>query len=148
VETPDGLFRELVEAMGEAIVIADPDGCITYWNRAAEHMFGWPAPEAVGRSLDLIIPERFRERHWTGYRSVMDTGQTRYGHDLLRVPAVHRSGERISIAFTVCLLHRADGPPAGIAAVIRDETQRWAEEQTLRRRLAEIERPPQTSPST
>ena len=132
----------LVHAAGDAIVVADPDGVVRFWNPAAERIFGFGAAEAVGQSLDLIIPERFRARHWDGYREVMRTGVTRYGTDVLRVPAVRKDGRRISIAFTVALLKDAGGRVAGIAAILRDETTRWEEEQALRRRVAELERRP------
>jgi PAS domain S-box-containing protein len=133
-------FVALVHALGDAVIVADPEGRVRLWTPAAERIFGYPADEVVGRSLDLIIPERFRERHWTGYHEVMRTGVTRYGADVLRVPAVRKGGEPISIAFTVALLRDAAGHVSGIAAVVRDETARWAEEQGLRRRLAELER--------
>jgi len=130
----------LVRAAGDAIVLADPEGRIRLWNPAAERIFGWSAAEALGQSLDLIIPERFRARHWAGYREVMRTGETRYGTQVLRVPATRKDGQRISIAFTVALLTGPDGGVGGIAAMVRDETARWEEEQALRRRLAELEK--------
>jgi PAS domain S-box-containing protein len=126
-----------VRAAGDAIVAAGADGRILLWNPAAERIFGFTAEEALGRSLDLIIPERFRERHWAGYREVMRTGQTRYASDVLRVPALHKNGSLLSIAFTVALVSSADGPV--ITAIVRDETKRWNEERDLRRRLAELE---------
>jgi len=130
---------QLVAAVGDAIVVTDASGAITLWNPAAERMFGFSRSEAVGRSLDLIIPERLRHRHWEGFHKTMLTGQTRYGTDLLRVPAVDKTGRALSIAFTVALLHSADGKPAAIAAIIRDETSRFNEERSLRKRLAELE---------
>ena len=129
----------LVAAVGDAIVATDASGAITLWNPAAERMFGFPQGEALGKSLDLIIPERLRTRHWDGFHKTMLTGQTKYGTDLLRVPAVDKGGRALSIAFTVALLHSADGKPAAIAAVIRDETTRFNEERSLRKRLAELE---------
>lgn len=126
-----------VRAAGDAIIAAGPDGRIIFWNPAAERIFGFTPEEAVGRSLDLIIPERFRERHWEGYREVMRTGQTRYGSDVLRVPALHKNGNPLSIAFTVTLLRSAGGPT--ITAIVRDETKRWNEERELRRRVAALE---------
>jgi PAS domain S-box-containing protein len=129
----------LFSAAGDAIVLADPDGMIRLWNPAAERLFGFTPGEALGSSLDLIIPERFRPRHWAGYREVMRTGQTRYGADVLRVPGLRKDGKRISIAFTVALLRAPDGQVTGIAAIVRDETARWEEEQQMRRRLAELE---------
>lgn len=130
----------LIRAAGDAIIVADPEGVIRLWNPAATRIFGFAPDEAVGQSLDLIIPERFRARHWAGYREVMRTGQTRYGTDVLRVPATHKDGRRLSIAFTVALLTGAAGAVTGIAAMVRDETARWEEEQRLRKRLAELER--------
>jgi PAS domain S-box-containing protein len=102
-------------------------------------MFGFTAAEALGHSLDLIIPERWRQRHWEGYQRVMRTGQTRYGTEVLRVPALHKDGRTLSIAFTVALLQGGDGGIQAIAAIVRDETARWDEERALRQRLAELE---------
>jgi len=132
-------LSELVAAVGDAIVVTDAGGAITLWNPAAERMFGFPQAEALGKSLDLIIPERLRNRHWEGFHRTMLTGVTKYGTELLRVPAVDKGGRAMSIAFTVALLHSPDGKPAAIAAVIRDETTRFNEERGLRKRLAELE---------
>jgi PAS domain S-box-containing protein len=132
-------LKQLVEAIGDAIVISDAKGAITLWNPAAERMFGFTEEDALGQSLDLIIPERQRQRHWDGYQKTMDTGITRYGNDVLRVPAVHKDGHTLSIAFTVALLHTPDNKVAAIVAVIRDESSRFAEDRALRKRLAELE---------
>jgi PAS domain S-box-containing protein len=129
----------LVQAAGDAIIAADTDGKIRLWNPAAERMFGFTAQEALGHSLDLIIPERWRPRHWEGYQRVMRTGQSRYGAEVLRVPAQHKDGRALSIAFTVALLQAGDGEIQAIAAIVRDETARWEEERVLRRRLTELE---------
>ncbi|KQT46697.1 histidine kinase [Methylobacterium sp. Leaf456] len=129
----------LVEALGDAVVISDADGRIVTWNPAAERIFGFSEAEAMGEMLDLITPERHRRRHWDGYAKTMRTGQTRYGTTLLKVPALHKDGHTLSIAFTVSLLFGADGDVSGIVAVIRDETERFEEERRLRRRMAELE---------
>ena len=130
---------ELLRAAGDAIIAAGADGSIVFSNPAAERLFGYSEGEALGRSLDLIIPERLRQRHWDGYRQVMKTGVTRYGTDVLRVPAVHKDGRPLSIAFTVALLSTPDKQGRVIAAIIRDETTRWQEERALRQRLADLE---------
>jgi PAS domain S-box-containing protein len=130
---------QLVAAVGDAVVVTDAGGAITLWNPAAERIFGYRESEALGRSLDLIIPERLRGRHWEGFHKTMQTGHTRYGTDLLRVPAVDKAGRTMSIAFTVALLRSEDGKPAAIAAIIRDETSRFNEERSLRKRIAELE---------
>jgi PAS domain S-box-containing protein len=110
-----------------------------FWNDAAQRLFGWPAIEAIGQSLDLIVPERQRERHWAGYRRVMASGHTDYGDRLLEVPAQHRDGRRLSIAFTATLLRRrGERLPCGIAAVVRDDTERWEERRRLRDELATL----------
>lgn len=129
----------LVAALGDAVLVCDVTGVITAWNPACERMFGFSEVEALGRSLDIIIPERLRGRHWDGYHKTMASGITKYGTDVLRVPAVDKQGRKMSIAFTVAILHAPDGKVNAIASVIRDETSRFNDEQTLRKRLAELE---------
>jgi PAS domain S-box-containing protein len=132
-------LQQLVDVMGDAVIASDADGVITMWNPAAARIFGFTAAEALGQSLDLIIPERQRNRHWDGYHKTMQTGETRYATDVLRVPAVHKEGRRLSIAFTVALLYSVENKVTGIVAVVRDETTRFNEERSLRKRLAELE---------
>lgn len=132
-------FESFVQKAGDAIVAAGTDGSILLWNDAAARIFGYMEEEALGHSLDLIIPESLRARHWEGYRKVMATGQTRYGTEVLRVPAAHKDGQRLSIAFTVTLLYSPSGETQAIVAIIRDETSRWKEERELRQRIAELE---------
>lgn len=132
-------YAQLFNAIGDAVIISDAAGDITCWNPAATRMFGYTQAEAMGRTLDLIIPERLRGRHWEGYQKTMATGRTRYGNDVLRVPAVDKEGRALSIAFTVALLHSPQGELTGIVAVIRDETARFQEERGLRKRIAELE---------
>lgn len=132
-------LKQLVEAVGDAIVASDAGGAIVLWNPAAERMFGFTESEALGQSLDIIIPQRQQQRHWDGYHQTMATGKTRYGNDVLRVPAVHKDGHSLSIAFTVALLHTPDDKVSAIVAVIRDESSRFAEERNLKKRLTELE---------
>lgn len=132
-------LAQLLDAVADALVVSDKAGAIAFWNPAAERMFGYAPSEALGRSLDIIIPERQRQRHWDGYHETMRTGVTRYGTTLLRVPAIHKDGHSLSIAFTVALLLSETGEPTHVASVIRDETERWKEERDLRKRLAEAE---------
>src|SRR5688572_1657025 len=131
-ELSPSLFQRIVEEMPEAVIVSDRAGAIVYWNRAAEVMFGHSATEALGQSLDLIIPERFRARHWAGYRTVMSTGVTRYGDELLAVPAIRKDGRRISLEFSIALLRDDSGELAGAAAIIRDVTARWERERASR----------------
>lgn len=132
-------LNELVGAIGDAVIVSDAQGQVVMWNPAAARMFGYAEAEALGQSLDMIIPERLRKRHWEGYDKSMATGTTKYGNDLLRVPAIDKGGRSMSIAFTVAMLHGTDGKVSAIAAVIRDETVRFAEERALKKRVAELE---------
>lgn len=132
-------FEQIVAGSGDAIMVCDGAGAITLWNPACERIFGFTQAEALGRSLDLIIPERQRGRHWDGYHHTMATGITKYGADVLRVPALHKDGHTLSIAFTVSMLFDAGHEVTGIVAITRDETARFAEERALRKRLVELE---------
>ena len=132
-------FAELVHNMGDAVVISDAKGVITYWNPAAERIFGFSEAEALGSTLDLIIPERLRQRHNEGYEHSMQTGTTRYGDKLLTVPALHKSGKSLSIAFTVSMIFDANHQASAVAAVIRDDTERFAEQRVLKKRITELE---------
>ncbi len=141
-ELLDLLAKSLLATRSDAIVVADRDGIIRFWNPGAERIFGHSAEQAIGRSLDLIIPERLRERHWHGYRQTVATGQSRYGEgDLLSVPAQHRNGGTLSVEFTIVPLKDEEGAMVGMAAVLRDVTKRFAEMRELKRRLAELTKP-------
>jgi len=133
------LCRQIVETVGDAIIFADRDGIIRLWNQAAEGIFGYTEEEAIGQSLDLIIPERQRELHWKGYGKAMANGVTKYGSETLSTPAVRKDGERISIEFTINLVRDGDGKVLGPVAVVRDVTARWVREKDLRQRLAFLE---------
>ena len=132
-------LTELVAGAGDAIMGCDAQGAVTLWNHAAERIFGHTEAEALGQSLDMIIPGRQRQRHWDGYHKTMETGVTKYGADVLRVPALHKDGHTLSIAFTVSMLYTAEGKVSGIVAIVRDETKRFAEERELRKRVMELE---------
>ena len=132
-------LNQLVAGAGDAIMVCDAEGAIVLWNAASERIFGFTEAEALGKSLDLIIPQRQRQRHWDGYQKTMETGITKYGADLLRVPALHKDGHTLSIAFTVSMLFSEDRKVTGIVAIVRDETVRFAEERKLRARLVEVE---------
>ena len=129
----------LVASIGDAVIVSDASGAIVLWNGGAERIFGYTEDEALGRSLDIITPERLKKRHWDGYHRSMETGTTRYGNDLLRVPAVHKDGRAMSIAFTVAMLFDDDKKVTAVVAVIRDETARFNDDRALRKRLAELE---------
>jgi PAS domain S-box-containing protein len=133
------LAQAVVTEAAEAIVVADPTGDILLWNEGAERVFGHPASGAIGKNLDLIIPEKLRQRHAKGYEQTMATGYTQYGDKLLSVPAIHRDGHRLSIEFSVALLRDDAGRIVGISAIMRDVSERREAEKALRLKLAELE---------
>jgi len=132
-------FEQLVRGMGDAVVVSDAQGAIVVWNDAATRLFGFSEEEALGHPLDLIIPDRLRGRHNEGYAKTVTTGITRYGTSLLKVPALHKDGRQLSIAFTVALLTGPQDEVRGVAAIIRDDTARFNEDRAMRRRIAELE---------
>lgn len=133
------LCRAIVEESNDAVMFSDPEGIIRLWNRGAERMFGFSAAEAVGRSLDLIIPENLRQRHWDGYYRVMESGTSRYSTEMLTAPALTKDGTRISTEFSMALIRDAGGTMLGVAAVIRDVTARWQREREMKERIRELE---------
>ena len=125
----DEIVRQIVANAGDAILYSDREGVIRLWNAGAEAIFGYPAGEVIGRSLDVIIPEKLRGRHWDGYHRVMGGAPSRYSAgELLAVPALRKDGERISIEFSIVPITGADGSPSGVAAIVRDVTARWRKE--------------------
>ena len=131
------LPNALLSTRADAIVAADREGVIRFWNPGAERIFGHRAADAIGQSLDLIIPERLRQRHWAGYGRTMQTGESRYGDgDLLSVPARRNDGATVSIEFTIFPLKDEAGHMVGMAAIMRDVTERFEEMRSLKRKLS------------
>ena len=133
------LAVRIVEGAADAVLFTDREGIIRIWNSGAERMFGWSAAEAVGKSMDLIIPDRLRPRHWQNWDRVMETGVTRYATDVLAVPALRKDGAPLSIEFTIQLVRDASGRILGPAAVIRDVTARFQRDKELRAKVKELE---------
>jgi PAS domain S-box-containing protein len=137
VTLSDILAQAVLSARSDAIIAADRQGIIRFWNPGAERIFGFSEADALGQSLDIIIPERLRQRHWEGYDRAMATGQSRYGDsDILAVPAMQKDGTPLSIEFTVMMLRDRDNQIIGIAALLRDVTKRFEEVRALKRQLA------------
>jgi PAS domain S-box-containing protein len=132
----DSFLQQLLDEAPDAILAADLNGIIRYWNRGAEQIFGHAAATAVGQSLDLIIPENLRERHWEGYNRVMASGETKYKTGLLSSPGVKLDGSRVSLEFSMVLLRDENGAMEGCGTVMRDVTARWQREKELKARLA------------
>jgi PAS domain S-box-containing protein len=137
---PAELSQRLLEGSPDAVLVSDRDGVTRYWNEAATRLFGFTADEAVGHSMDLIVPERLRGRHWDGWKGVMASGVTKYGAgQLLAVPAVHKDGRALSVEFSIQLLRDGSGRIEWVAAVFRDVTERFQRDKALKLRLKELE---------
>jgi PAS domain S-box-containing protein len=133
----DQICRQVVTQAADAIIYADEQGLIRLWNAGAERIFGHPEAEALGQSLDIIIPENQRQRHWDGYGRTLATGVTRYGADsLLSVPAIRKDGSRVSVEFTILPFHGEGGKIVGMVAIMRDVTTRFEELKALRKLAA------------
>jgi PAS domain S-box-containing protein len=133
------IYQQIIENSQDAILFADRDGRIDLWNSGAEAIFGYKKEEAVGKSLDIIIPEKLRQRHWEGYQKVMKTGESRYGKELLKVPALRKDGTIISVEFTISLVRNLQNEIMGTAAIIRDVTERWKQEKELKQKIKLLE---------
>jgi PAS domain S-box-containing protein len=136
---PGDFTAQLVASCPDAVIYANTEGKIRFWNAAASRIFGFTEAEALGASLDMIIPERLRARHWQGYDEVMRGRGSRYGEgDVLAVPARRKDGHQISVEFTILPLRDEAGALLGIAAFLRDVTARFEEMRALRRELAAL----------
>jgi PAS domain S-box-containing protein len=133
------IYQQIIENSQDAILFADRDGIIDLWNSGAEEIFGYTKEEAQGKSLDLIVPEKLRQRHWEGYHTVMKTGKSRYGKELLKVPAIRKDGTSISVEFTIMLVRNLRNEIIGTAAIIRDVTERWKQERELKQKIKLLE---------
>lgn len=137
--TEEWLVSSIVAASSDAIMFSDREGIIRLWNSGAERMFGFSSAEALGQSLDLIIPDNLRVRHWDGYGRVMESGTSRYSTDLLSAPALRKDGTRISTEFSMVMVKDDAGKMLGVAAIIRDVTARWQREKELKERIKALE---------
>jgi PAS domain S-box-containing protein len=139
MEHVDLYLKQTVEKSQDAILIADREGIIRFWNAGAERILGYSAEDAIGQSLDLFISEKLRGWHWEGYHRVMVSGETKYKTGLLSSPGIRKDGSQVSLEFSMVLLNDADGSMQGCASIMRDVTERWLKEKELKQRLATCE---------
>ncbi|ACD96371.1 PAS domain-containing protein [Trichlorobacter lovleyi] len=139
MEQLETFLHQTLNESQDAILIADREGIIRYWNAGAERILGFTAAEAIGQSLDLFIPEKLRGRHWEGYHRVMASGETKYKTGLLSSPGIRKDGSQVSLEFSMVLLHDEQGTMQGCASIMRDVTERWLKEKELKKRLTECE---------
>ncbi len=135
----ESLARLLHEQAPDAIIFADRNGIIRAWNAAAAAIFGFSPGEAIGRDLDIIIPEGFRDAHWKGFERALAAGDTKYRGQSLPTRALHASGREFYVELTFAMIHDASGAVIGALAHARDITERFEHDRQQRRRLRELE---------
>ena len=133
------LMDRLHEQAPDGVIFAGTDGVIQEWNAAAEAMFGHTREEAVGQSLDLIIPEEFRKAHWAGYDRALGDGDTKYKGRALPTRSVRKDGSTFYVELSFAIVHDEAGTVLGALAHARDISERWANDREQRRRLRELE---------
>lgn len=136
--TPESLALPVLSSIPEAVIFCDLEGTIQYWNTGAEKVFGWPASEAVGSNLDLIIPERMRKAHWDGFDQAIARGGVKPGRTSMVTRSLHKTQEFIYVDMSFEMVKDASGQLIGALAVARDCTARFTEEKALRKQLADL----------
>ncbi len=136
--TLESTAAHILRCMPEALVFCDLEGVIRVWSGGAEKVFGWTAAEAVGQSLDLIIPERMRKAHWDGFNQALARGGVKPGRTSMITRSLHKSVEFIYVDMSFEMVRDASGQMLGSLAVARDATQRFNDEKALRKQLAEL----------
>lgn len=133
------LFRAIAEEASDAIIFVDAKGVVRFWNESAKAVFGYSADEALGRSLDLIIPERLRQAHWDAFQRAIEMGQTSLGRQALATRAVDKDGNKLYVELSFAVVKDMAGKVAGALGIARDVTSRYVSEVALRKRLSALE---------
>ncbi len=130
------LSESILQSIHEAIVYADLKGIIQYWNGGSETVFGFSAEEALGQSLDIIIPEKMRKAHWDGYEKAIARGDTVSGKGSRITRALHKTGQTLYVDMSFAMVRDQSGQLVGSLAVARDATERYLDERKLRQQVA------------
>jgi PAS domain S-box-containing protein len=136
--TAETTYQNILECMSEALIFADQDGIIQIWNPGAEFIFGYTSDEAVGQSIDLIIPEHLRKAHWDGFNRAVSRGTTAYGRRSVITRSLHKSGQQLYVDMSFAVVNNHAGKTIGATAIARNTTERYLEEKKLRRQIAEL----------
>ncbi len=119
------VFRAIVQQAPDAVIYADCDGAIRIWNSAAEAIFAYAATEIVGKSLDVIIPERLRSSHWAGFNNAIEAGVLRHAGRVLTTRSVHKDGSKLYVDLSFSLVKDRTGVVIGALAIGRNATERY-----------------------
>jgi len=132
------LYQAIIEQTADAFIFSDPEGRIQLWNHGAEVIFGFLAQDAMGQSLDIIIPEHLRSAHWVGFHKAIASGQMSLGDQVMTTRFLHKNGSKGYVDMRFSLIKDDTGQLMGVLATARDSTARYLAERTLRARLAEL----------
>lgn len=133
------LFEGIVAHIPDAVIFADREGLIRVWNRGAQALFGFAAEEVLGRSLDVIVPERLRTAHWRGFQAALDARHTKHGNQVRTTRSIHKDGRTLYVELSFGLVSDAAGKVAGSVAVGRDCSERYQAEKARREQHAALE---------
>ena len=128
----DALAGDIVACMHEAVILADLKGVVVVWNHGAETLFGFTADEAIGQTVDLIIPEKMRKAHWDGFNKAVEHGDTLSAKGSRMTRALQKSGEPLYVDMSFAMVRNAAGELTGSIAVARDATARFMAERAAR----------------
>jgi len=117
------LFRLVVEQAPDGIIFADREGVIQIWNSAAAELFGYLPEEAIGRSLDIIVPEHLRHAHWEGFGKAVASGHTKHGTDALKTRATYKAGQKLYVSLAFSVVKDREGKVIGAMATARPFTE-------------------------
>jgi PAS domain S-box-containing protein len=132
------LYQAMIEQTADAFIFSDLEGRIQLWNHGAEVIFGFSTKDAIGQSLDIIIPEHLRQAHWIGYRKAIAAGRMSLGDQIMTTRFLHKDGSKGYVDMRFSLIKDNTGKLLGVLATARDSTARYLAERTLRARLAEL----------
>lgn len=132
---PDLLLRQAPDA----IIFADTGGVIRFWNSAATRVFGYSVEQAIGASLDIIIPERFREAHWKGFHRALEEAATKYAGQALATRSVRSNGAQIYVELSFAIVVGDDGTVLGALSHTRDITERFERDRERQKRMKDLE---------
>jgi PAS domain S-box-containing protein len=131
------ISQDIMECMPEALIFSDLEGVIRIWNPGAQFIFGFAAAEAVGQSLDIIIPEHLRKAHWEGFHRAVSRGATSHGRRSIITRALQKNGRQLYVDMSFAVVKNQAGETIGSMAIARDATEKHLEEKSLRRQLVE-----------
>jgi len=133
------LGAALLHQSPDAIIFADTEGMIRFWNAAATRIFGYPEAQAMGHSLDIIVPDRFREAHWKGFERALSDRATKYAGQALATRASRADGAQIYVELSFAMVLDERGDVLGALSHARDITERFEQERSARKRIRELE---------